>query len=79
MCFRMSLSAILTAQTNPLIDWSTKVNNVLLQGDRMYLKALNNGLIVLDPGVEFLFVDNSPKVVIVSCCTSYLLRRPYNP
>ena len=45
----------------------------------MYLKALNNGLIVLDPGVEFLSVDNSPKVVIVSCCTSYLLRRPYNP
>jgi hypothetical protein len=36
----MILSAILTAQTNPLIDWSTtKFNNVLLQGDKMHLKA----------------------------------------
>jgi hypothetical protein len=37
----MSLSAVLTAQTK--IDWSTtKFNNVLLQGDKMYLKDLNN-------------------------------------
>ena len=27
----------------------------------MYLKALNNGLIDLDPGFEFLSVNNLPK------------------
>ena len=36
----------------------------------MYLKALNSGLIVLDPGVEFLSVDNLPKVVSVPCCSN---------
>ena len=46
-CAFMSLSAILTAENMPLIDWSktTFINNVLLQGDKMYLRALNNGLI----------------------------------
>ena len=33
----------------------------------MYLRALNNGLIVLEPSIEFLSVDNLPKVVGVSC------------
>ena len=71
-CAFMSLSAVLTAQNISLIDWSTTTfNNVLLQGDKMYLKALNNGLIDLVlPGVEFLSVDNLPKVVSDSCCTS---------
>ena len=46
------------AQNIPLIDWSkTTFNNVLLQGDKMNLQALNDGLIVvLVPGVEFLSV-----------------------
>ena len=39
----------------------------ILQGDKMYLKALNIGL---DQGVEFLSVHNLPNVVGVSCCTS---------
>ena len=39
----------------------------------MYLKALNSGLIVLDPGVEFLSVDNLPKVVSV-VATSFLMK-----
>ena len=34
----------------------------------MYLRALNNGLIVLELSIEFLSVDNLPKVVGVSCC-----------
>ena len=68
-CAFMSLSAILTAENMPLIDWSkTTFNNVLLQGDKMYLRALNNGLIVLEPSIEFLSVDNLIKVVGVSCC-----------
>ena len=29
----------------------------------MYLQALNDGFVVLEPGVEFLSVDNLPKVV----------------
>ena len=67
----MSLSAVLTAQNIPVIDWSkTTLDNVLLQGDKMYLKALNSGLIVLDPGVDFLSVDNLPKVVSVPCCSN---------
>ena len=70
-CAFMSLSALLTAQNLPLIDWSktTFINNVLLiQGNKMYLKALNDGFVVLEPGVEFLSVDNLPKLVSVSSC-----------
>ena len=68
-CAFMSLSAVLTAQNIPLIDWSkTTLNNVLLQGDKMYLQALDNGFVVLEPGVEFLSVDNLPKVVSVTSC-----------
>ena len=70
-CAFMSLSAILTAQNIPLIDWSKiTLNNVLLQGDKMYLQALDNGFVVLEPGVEFLSVDNLPKLVSVSSCTN---------
>ena len=70
-CAFMSLSALLTAQNIPLIDWSkTTFSNVLLQGDKMYLQALNDGFVVLEPGVEFLSVDNLPKLVSVSCCTN---------
>jgi hypothetical protein len=60
-CAFMSLSALLTAQNIPLalIDWSkTTLNNVLLQGDKMCLQALDNGFVVLEPGVEFMSVDN---------------------
>ena len=67
-CAFMSLSAILTAQNIPLIDWSkTTFNNVLLQGDTMHLKALDHGLIVLDPRIEFLSIDDLPTVVSISC------------
>ena len=45
-------------------------DNVLSQGDQVYLKALNKGLIVLEQGVEFLSIDNLPKVVGVSGCSS---------
>ena len=46
-CAFMSLAAVITAQNNPLLDWSaTTFDNVLSQGDQMYLKALNKGLIV---------------------------------
>ena len=70
-CAFMSLSAVLTAHNIPVIDWSkTTLDNVLLQGDKMYLKALNRGLIVLHPGVEFLSVDNLPKVVSIPCCSN---------
>ena len=69
-CAFMSLSALLTAQNIPLIDRSktTFINNALLQGDKMYLQALNDGFVVLEPGVEFLYVDNLPKLVSVSSC-----------
>ena len=44
-CAFMSLSAVLTAQNIPVIDWSkTALDNFLLQGDKVYLKALNSGL-----------------------------------
>ena len=69
MCFYEFIST-LTAQNIPLIDWSktTFINNVLLQGDKMYLQALNDGFVVLEPGVEFLSVYNLPKHVSVSSC-----------
>ena len=67
----MSLSALLTAKNIPLIDWSkTTLNNVLIQGDKMHLQALDNGFVVLEPGVEFMSVDNLPKVVSVPSCTN---------
>ena len=66
----LSLSAVITAQNNPLIDCSTTMFDVLSQGDQMYLKALNKGLIVLEQDVEFLSIDNLPKVVSVSGCSS---------
>jgi hypothetical protein len=40
----------------------------LMQGDKMYLQTLNDGFVVLEPGVEFLSVDNLPKFVSVSSC-----------
>ncbi len=49
--------------------------NVSLQGEKMYLKglkALENGLIVLDPGVEFLFIDNLATVVSILCSKNEL-------
>ena len=65
----MSLSALLTARNVPLSSWSKiTFNNVLLQGDKLYLKALNTGFIVLDPGIDFLSVEHLPKVI--STCTN---------
>ena len=37
-----------------------------LQGDQMYLNVFNSGLVVLDLYVEYLSVDDLPKVVNVS-------------
>ena len=69
-CAFMCLSALLTARDNPVVVWSkTTLNNVLLQGDSMYLEALNNGLIVPDPGVDLLSINNLPSVVYVTCYT----------
>ena len=34
----------------------------------MSLQTLNDGFVVLEPGVEFLSVDNLPKLVSVSGC-----------
>ena len=45
-CSFMSLSALLTAQTIPVIEWNpTTIHNVLVQGDNMYLNAFNIDLI----------------------------------
>ena len=35
----------------------------------MFLNALDSGLIILDPALEFLSVENLPTVVNVACCT----------
>ena len=40
--FMICFSALLTAQTIPVIEWnSTTIDNVLVQGDNMYLNAFN--------------------------------------
>ena len=46
-CAFMALSALLTARNIPFISSWSKVtfNNVLIQGDKLYLKALNTGLL----------------------------------
>ncbi len=72
-CAFMSLSVLLTAQ-NISLNLGSRITfkNALLQGDKMFLNALDNGFIILDPGVEFLSVENLPKVVNVACCTNVL-------
>ena len=63
-CAFMSLSALLTARNIPLNFWSRiTFKNALLQGDKMFLNALDSGLIILDPAVEFLSVEHLPTVV----------------
>ena len=72
-CAFMSLSAVITAHNKPLFNWSkTTFDNVLLQGDKMYLKALTRGLITSDPEVEFLTIEDLPKVVSVTSCKNEL-------
>ncbi len=69
----MSLSALLTARNIPQNLWSRiTFKNALLQGDKIFLNALDIGFIILDPGVEFLCVENLPTVVNVACCTNLL-------
>ena len=70
-CAFICLSAPLTVRNNPVFVWSkTTLNNVLLQGDSMYLEALDNGLMVLDPGVDLLSINNLPSVIYVTCNTN---------
>jgi hypothetical protein len=72
-CAFMSLAALLTARNIPLNLWSRiTFNNASLQGDIMFLDALDSGFIILDPGVGFLSVENLPTVVNVVCCTNLL-------
>ena len=69
----MSLSALLRAQNIPLNLWSRiTFKYALLQGDKMFLNALDSGLIIPDPAIEFLSVENLPTVVNVACCTNLL-------
>ncbi len=72
-CAFMSLSVLLTARNIPLNLWSRiTFKYALLQGDKMFLNALDSCLIILDPAVEFLSVENLPTVVIVACCKNLL-------
>ena len=41
-----------------------------LQGDKMFLNALDSGFIILDQGIELWSVENLPTVVNVACCTN---------
>ena len=67
-CASNSLLGLLTAYNKPITQWSpATLNSILLQGDKLYLKAVNNHLIHLPPGVVYLSVKDLPKLVIVSC------------
>ena len=68
-CVFMSLSAILTAERIPFFEWSqSTIDNILVQEDfYMYVKALNNGLFGINPGIELTSIDNLPRFVEVSC------------
>ena len=71
-CAFMCLSALLTAQNNPVVVWSkTTLNNIMLQGDSMYLEALKSGLIV-PAGVDLLSINNLPPAVHVTCNTNII-------
>ena len=72
-CAFMSLSAIFTAERIPLFEWSQSIiDNILVQGDFMYVKALNNCSFCINPGVELTSIDNLPRFVEVSCNMSVL-------
>ena len=75
LCAVVTLSALLTARNIPLSSPSkVTFNNVLLQGDKLYLKALNTGFFVLDQSTDF-FVCRTfiPKAISVSSlCTNIL-------
>ncbi len=63
-CAFNSLLGLITARKKPLTQWSpTTLNNILVQGDKMYLKVMNNHLIDLPPGVVHLSVKDLPKLV----------------
>ena len=49
------------------------LNNILLQGDKLYLKAMNSHLTCLPPGVVYLSVSDLPKLVTVSCFENELI------
>ena len=57
MCFYELISALLTAQNIPLIDWSKTTFNVLLQRVKMYLQVLNDGFVVLEPAQNIPLID----------------------
>ena len=57
----------LTAHKKPITQWSpTTLNSILLQGDKLYLKAINSHFIRLPPGIVYLSLRDLPKLVIVS-------------
>ena len=67
-CSFMRLSALLTAQAISVdkLD-STIIDHVLVEGEKMYLNAYNNGLI---PREELLSLNNLPTVVSLSIETN---------
>ncbi len=70
-CAFMALSVLLTARNILLSSWSKVTFNIKCQGDKLYLKALNTGFIVLDQGTDFLSVEHLPKAISVSSlCTN---------
>ena len=60
-CSFMCLSALLTAQAMPVLEWnSITVDNILLRGDSMYRNAFENSLI---PRERYLSINELPTVV----------------
>ena len=69
-CSFMRLSALLTTQTIPVIEWnSTTIDNALVQGI-VNLNVFNNDLIF--PRKGFLSLNNLPTAVKVVCCRQVL-------
>jgi hypothetical protein len=53
-------------------------NVLILRGDKMYLQALNDGFVVLEPGVEFLYVGKtSPKLSVFQVVRTCFLNTRY--
>ncbi len=64
MCFYEFIGASYSTKYSTKLFWSRiTFKNALLQGDKMFLNALDSGLIILDPAVEFLSVEHLPTVV----------------
>ncbi len=67
MCFYEFIGASYSTKYSTKLVVRITIKYALLQGDKIFLNGLDSGLIILDPAVEFLSVENLPTEFTYSC------------